>query len=572
MRAFGQLALPCFILLSSLSYAKPNENISSSAAYDKAQAMRGTASEFLEAKRFQKAEATLEAALDFVHQPHIMAMYQENPYLADRQWDILRDLISVNAQQSDKADALKYLQQLSRAKVPLYRTAKDKDVIALLAEEPLFVKTVNSDKAWARIQANDNLSSPYTANLSDAEKIAGLSKIWSEAKHGFVYFDQVPHLNWDELYQNTLPKVLNTKTTLAYYRELQRFIAQLNDSHSDIYFPKALRSQVYSRPPFRTRLIEGKVIVSDIYSESLGKLGISLGDELLEIEGQDVHEYVAEHIKPFISSSTPQDFKVRAYRYALLSGDEKKSLRIKLKKAGGSRKSLSIPRNGYSDTAYPAANEFTVLESGIAYFRANSFSSNKAAEYFKSALPQLKKAKGLIIDMRSNSGGSSSVGFRILQYLSDKKISGSQAYSRLGRPVRRAQGDDSTHWKDLGSDNLYRSAEKQFDKPVIVLAGPLTFSAAEDFLVAFKQLKRGLIIGEASAGSSGQPLVFDLPGGGSARVCVKRDQYSNGEDWVGVGIAPDIVVKASVEDVRGGVDAVLDVAEEKIVSGLGGKG
>ncbi|WP_299773411.1 S41 family peptidase [uncultured Pseudoteredinibacter sp.] len=568
MKAFAKLILPCFFLFSNFLYAETNNNISSEGAYDKAQAMRSSAYKFIDANKIQKSEETLEAALNFVRQPDIVAMYQENQYLAGRQWDILRDLIIVNALQQDKPNALSYLRQLTKAKKSLARIAKDEDVAALLAEETLFVNAVKAEKAWARIQANDGLSSPYTENLSDAEKIAGLSTIWSEAKHGFVYFDQVPSLDWDKLYQNTIPKVLNTQSTLAYYRELERFIAQLKDSHSDISYPKALRSKAYSRPPFRTRLIEDKVIVTDIYSKSLGELGIAIGDELLEIEGQAVHQYATEHKKPFNSSSTLQDLEVRTYRYTLLSGDSEKNLNIKLKKADGSHKNLSVPREGYSDTRYPEANEFTLLESGIAYFRTNSFASNKAAEHFKNILPQLKNAKGLIIDVRQNGGGSSTVGFRILQYLTDKAVSGSYSYSRLNQPVRKAWGDNRTHWKDLGGNDLYRTAKKQFDKPVMVLAGPQSFSAAEDFLVAFKQLQRGLIIGETSAGSSGQPLVFELPGGGSARVCVKRDQYSNGDDWVGVGIAPDIVVKESVEDVRAGVDVVLDAAEEKVLEGF----
>lgn len=564
MKAFAKLILPCFFLFSNLLYAETNNNISSEGAYDKAQAMRDTAHEFLDAKQLQKAEDTLQAALEFVHQDHIVAMYQENIYLEARQWDILRDLVTVNALQQDKTSALHYLQQIIRARVPLYRTANDKDVIALLAEEPLFINAVKAEKAWARIQAKDSLSSPYTENLSDAEKIAGLSKIWSEAKHGFVFFDQVPDLDWDKLYQSTIPKVLSTQSTLAYYRELERFIAQLKDSHTDVGYPKALRNKVYARPPFRTRLVEGKVIVTDIYSKRLGELGIAIGDEVLEIEGQGIHQYAAEHKKPFNSSSTPQDLEIRTYRYSLLSGDSEKSLNIKLKKADGSHKNLSIPRKGYSDTRYPDTNVFEMLESGIAYFRTNSFASNKAVEHFKSILPQLKNAKGLIIDVRQNGGGSSNVGFRILQHLTDKAVSGSYSYSRIDQAVRRAWGDNSIHWEDLGSNDLYRTAKKQFDKPVMVLAGPQSFSAAEDFLVAFKQLERGLIIGETSAGSSGQPLVFELPGGGSARVCVKRDLYSNGDDWVGVGIAPDIVVKESIESVRAGADVVLEAAERKI--------
>jgi C-terminal processing protease CtpA/Prc len=96
----------------------------------------------------------------------------------------------------------------------------------------------------------------------------------------------------------------------------------------------------------------------------------------------------------------------------------------------------------------------------------------------------------------------------------------------------------------------------------VVLSGPATFSAAEDFLVAWKNSGRGKVIGEPSGGSTGQPLVFQLPGGGSARVCTKRDTFPDGTEWVGKGIAPDILVRPTLADVRAGRDTVLEQARE----------
>ena len=70
----------------------------------------------------------------------------------------------------------------------------------------------------------------------------------------------------------------------------------------------------------------------------------------------------------------------------------------------------------------------------------------------------------------------------------------------------------------------------------------------------------GKVIGEASGGSTGQPLMFDLPGGGFGRVCTERDTYPDGKEFVGVGIQPDIVVKPLLADVRKNKDTVLEAA------------
>ena len=45
-------------------------------------------------------------------------------------------------------------------------------------------------------------------------------------------------------------------------------------------------------------------------------------------------------------------------------------------------------------------------------------------------------------------------------------------------------------------------------------------------------------------------------------ICTKRDTYPDGRDFVGIGIAPDIFVEQTIEDVRQGRDPALDRAVE----------
>ena len=122
-------------------------------------------------------------------------------------------------------------------------------------------------------------------------------------------------------------------------------------------------------------------------------------------------------------------------------------------------------------------------------------------------------------------------------------------------------------WIELPVESLQPGDGPHYSGPVVVLSGPATFSAAEDFLVAWKNSGRGKLIGEPSGGSTGQPLFFDLPGGGSARVCTKRDTFPDGTEWVGRGIAPDILVHPTFADVRAGKDTVLEKALEFLKSG-----
>ena len=55
-------------------------------------------------------------------------------------------------------------------------------------------------------------------------------------------------------------------------------------------------------------------------------------------------------------------------------------------------------------------------------------------------------------------------------------------------------------------------------------------------------------IGSNTFGSTGQPYIFDLPGGGTARVCTKKDSYPDGREFVGYGVKPDIEVRPTLAD------------------------
>ena len=71
--------------------------------------------------------------------------------------------------------------------------------------------------------------------------------------------------------------------------------------------------------------------------------------------------------------------------------------------------------------------------------------------------------------------------------------------------------------------------------------------------------KRATLVGEATCGSSGQPLSFSIYGA-DARVCTKWDRFPDGTEFVGVGILPDVPVSRTKEDVAAGRDAVLEAA------------
>ncbi|RZM30207.1 MAG: hypothetical protein EOO88_01765 [Pedobacter sp.] len=412
---------------------------------------------------------------------------------------------------------------------------------------------------------SNGLKSKYKADLSADEKVAGLSKFWSEAKYNFVNFDLIPKLNFDSLYFAYLPKVRESKSTYDYYKLMTQFCAQLKDGHTNVFPPDALSNDVYSRPLLRSRLIEDKVIIVGVFDANLEKQGIKTGQEVISINGMPVKTYADKLVSPYQSASTPQDLDSRAYEYSLFSGSANEPLQLELMDQSGRKASYTVNRIKPAERPkIPGSGpfEFKMLKGNVAYIALNGFDTDSAAKAFAKNFPEIAKADAIIFDVRNNGGGNSSVGWNILSYLVDKASPISAWYTRDYKPSYRAW--ESPQQVFGSSNSLQPNGKFYYSKPVIVLTGPKTYSAAEDFAAAFKSLNRGIILGKASGGSSGQPLSISLPGELSARICTKRDKLANGLDFVGVGVIPDKVVGQTVADFRKGIDTDLEAALKEL--------
>jgi C-terminal processing protease CtpA/Prc len=123
---------------------------------------------------------------------------------------------------------------------------------------------------------------------------------------------------------------------------------------------------------------------------------------------------------------------------------------------------------------------------------------------------------------------------------------------------------------DYSPDTIHLSG-KRLVVPTVLLIGHNTASAAEDFLISAADQPHMIRIGECSYGSTGQPFLFDLPGGGGARVCTKKDTYPDGREFVGYGVVPEIVVQPAVKDFIDNKDPALDKSLSYLQQQIGKK-
>lgn len=425
---------------------------------------------------------------------------------------------------------------------------------------------------WAkRIRTTGLLQHP---DPTEAERIAGFVRLWSEVKYNFAFFDRQPELDWDRVLVEWIPRVQEAKTASAYYRELERCMALLQDGHTDVSGPSEWPT---AAPPVTVRELERRIVVTGLVApvaladEALRRecegAQLQLGDEVLAIDDEPIATVLKERIHPYVCASTPQHRSLVACP-RLLHGEPGSKVRLTIRSGDGPPRDVTLTRGYQRPPSRSSARANGEVTDGIVYVQLPSFGSTSNAEAFERLLPTIRAAKGLILDVRQNGGGDTSVGNRILSWLTDQPLPGSHWRTRAYKPAFRAWGRPE-EWH-RGTHAAVVPKSDPWLGPVVVLTGPSTFSAAEDFLVVLKASRRARLVGEPTGGSTGQPLVVEgLPAGGRARICTKRDTFPDGTEFVGVGVLPDVQVLPTIADHLAGRDAVFQRGLEEMQSMLG---
>jgi carboxyl-terminal processing protease len=394
--------------------------------------------------------------------------------------------------------------------------------------------------------------------LTTAEKLFGLSHIWSEAKYNLVYFNKLT-LDWDSLYKATIPHVLETTDTKSYYDVLRRFTAYLGDGHTSVWYPNHFYQNEFAYAPLATDIIQDRVFITGVLNDSLAAAGWKKGMEILKVNGRDVHEYAQQNIAPFEGASTSQGLQMMVYKLYLLNGPVNEPLHLTLKDVNGKILEKTMLR---SIKRQPASTiQFKVLPGKIGLLSINGFTDPGFYTLFDSLYKHILQTDALLVDLRENVGGDGSQGEYLMKHLTTSAFTEPQISAVQYNPLLKVWGQTSPAFYTISPGMVKPFTDRPiYTKPVVLLVSKQTVSAAEDFAMQFDAIGRGAIIGQPTAGSTGQPMLSSLPGGGTFRVCVRKDTYPNGKEFVGVGIQPTIMVAENADAFQKGRDLVLEKA------------
>ena len=402
--------------------------------------------------------------------------------------------------------------------------------------------------------------------LSATDRARMVATLWSDARYNYAYWDRVA-ASWDSGLDANLAFAAQRQSDVVFWHRLEAFAALLNDGQAAVVPPLTVRSRT-ARPPIRIRAVEGRPFVADyVENDELRIARPTRGLEIVSVQGVLAATWVRDSILPDIPGSTVATRWERAIA-AMLVGDRGTPVQLELRGPGGVDRGASLTRSVSNSDRSPFEPPPLVLDTmpgGIAVVHLNSCADPDIVAQFDRRFSRWTAVRALILDLRENdgTGGGRESCYRILARLMSHPFVTSRWRTPEYRPAYRGSDmpDSAGAWFAGPPDTIApRTDVPAFDGPVALLSSARTAGAGADLLVAFRNAQRGPIVGEPSAGGTGQVLTLPLSRGWFFRVTVTRDAFPDGSEFAGTGIAPEMAVTETVADFQSGRDAVLERA------------
>jgi hypothetical protein len=162
------------------------------------------------------------------------------------------------------------------------------------------------------------------------------------------------------------------------------------------------------------------------------------------------------------------------------------------------------------------------------------FRPEEARETLAAALQTLGRADALVLDLRSNGGGSPATAALVMSYMLDERGAALfEIVSRSGEVQRYA-----TEAAELpGRDGA---------RPLYVLTSAQTFSGGEGLAFLLQERRRGEVVGETTPGAANPGRPYPVSSGFDVIVPNGRLRSAvSGRSWEGTGVVPDVEAPAA---------------------------
>lgn len=383
-------------------------------------------------------------------------------------------------------------------------------------------------------------------------QLLALYRFWNIIEYWFPYRDLLDR-KWDSVLSEFIPRIALAKTSQQYQLELMALIAQVHDTHANLWSSLQVRPPVgRCQIPVIVRFIENRPVIAAYADAAAGAVsGLKVGDVIESLDGIPVSQLI-ERRKPYYAASN-ETTVLRDMARGFTQGDCGDS-RLRVRRGGESfeltMKRVGVASGSGANTHDLSGETFRRLSNDIAYLKLSSVKIAEAANYVDRAAG----AKGLIIDIRNYP--SEFVVFAIGSLLVEKETP--FARFTIGDP----SNPGAFHF---GPPVSLTPGRPHFNGKIAILVDEVSLSQAEYTAMAFRSAPNAFVVGSTTAGADGNVSQISLPGGLRSMISGIGVFYPDKRPTQRVGIIPDVEVKPTIAGIRAGRDEVLEAAIRRIL-------
>ena len=316
-------------------------------------------------------------------------------------------------------------------------------------------------------------AAPLAPEVARAEDFAAFERFVRDSYAGFEGLAS----DWDAVVAELAPRARAASERATFVHVLEDALAQLYDGHSmlgtnvaDSWRPVPANAWVERR--------DGRWLVTCVQRGSdAERAGVRPGDELLAVDGEALEARSAARRPRHLVRPEP-----RAEAWAVASavaGRHDSRGEFRVRRAG--EELVLVPRSG---ERAGAEVEWRWLADGVGYVRIASFASERIVAQVDQVLAELRPARALVIDVRSNAGGDTAVARPILGRFVRERVQ----YAWMARREGAGLGP---RWPEF----IEPRGPWTYEVPVAVLVDRFSVSMAEGFAMALQGLGRAKLVG-----------------------------------------------------------------------------